>query len=251
MDHPGNTDVPHIAARLSARLRPEGWPVMYQSWGSLLFMHWRVAPDLLRPLIPEPLQIDTFDDSAWLAITPFTLWGARPIFAPPFPWISNFHEINVRTYVYLDGVPGVWFFSLDASSTLPVLAARALFHLPYHDAEIDLDKKNGAVDYSMKRPDRNNPAAFTARWAIGDALPESAPGTLAFFLTERYCLYTQHSGDIYRCRISHKPWPLQQAELKSYKTNLFESNTHPAPAGDPMVYGGGPVDVEVWPLEKV
>ena len=103
----------------------------------------------------------------------------------------------------------------------------------------------------MSRPDGNNPATFTARWAIGDSLPVSAPGTLAFFLTERYCLYTQHSGDIYRCRISHKPWPLQQAELKSYKTNLFESNTLPAPAGDPMVYGGGPVDVEVWPLEKV
>jgi uncharacterized protein YqjF (DUF2071 family) len=251
MDDLVKDDLPHIASRLSARLRPEGWPVMYQSWGSLLFMHWRVGVESLRPLIPEPIQIDTFDGSAWLAVTPFTLWGARPIFTPPFPWISTFHEINVRTYVFLNGVPGVWFFSLDANSTLPVLAARALFHLPYHDAEIGMNNNGDVVDFSMKRDDAKNPANFKARWSVNDPLSESAPGTLAFFLTERYCLYTKHSNELFRCRISHKPWLLLNAELEYYETDLFESNSIPVPEGDPIVHGAGPVDVEVWPLERL
>src|SRR5881394_718396 len=106
---------PHLSDRISARRRPDGLPLMHQSWGSLLFIHWAVPGTVLRPFIPDRLEIDTFDDTAWLAITPFTLWNVRPTFVPPLPWFSNFHELNLRTYVYLDGVPGVWFFSLDAN----------------------------------------------------------------------------------------------------------------------------------------
>lgn len=84
---------------------------MHQSWGKLLFMHWQVPAEALRPFIPERLTIDTFEGQAWIGVTPFTVWDAHPVFTPPLPWLSEFHEINVRTYVYLDGVPGVWFFS--------------------------------------------------------------------------------------------------------------------------------------------
>ena len=131
---PSAADLPTLDERLSMRVRPAGAPIMHQSWGKLLFMHWEMEVEAIRPLVPEPLSIDTFDGRAWVAVAPFTIWDSRPAFTPPLPplsrWLSSFHEINVRTYVHVDGTPGVWFFSLDANSMVAVLAAREFFHFP-------------------------------------------------------------------------------------------------------------------------
>jgi uncharacterized protein len=134
-----------IIERLSVRARPTGLPIMYQSWGDLLFMHWPVPAQSLRPLIPEPLDIDTHDGVAWIGLTPFTMWGVRPVFAPALPFLSKSHELNVRTYVHLDSVPGVWFFSLDANNRVAVLGARLAFHLPYFGASMDLERHDRVI----------------------------------------------------------------------------------------------------------
>lgn len=244
------SDTPDISARLLMRERPDTRPLMYQSWGKLLFIHWRISVAALRPFIPERLTIDTFDDTAWMAITPFTLWGLRPVFLPAIPGISNFHEINCRTYVDLDDQPGVWFFSLDANSWLNTVAARLFYCLPYYYANIHLDQHGNTIDYRVKRT-ADKPASFRGTWTIGEDMPESDPGTLEFFLTERYCLYTEHKAEIFRCRIHHRPWPLQRASLHDHETDLFAGNGLPLPTGSPVVFAGGPVDVEVWPLERV
>src|SRR5687767_1222656 len=106
------------------RQKPGGLPIMRQHWGKLLFMHWRIDAQLLRPLIPRELEIETSDGSAWIGVIPFTMWGIRASFLPPIPGTSAFHELNVRTYVNYQGVPGVWFFSLDAANKLAVWGAR-------------------------------------------------------------------------------------------------------------------------------
>lgn len=237
--------------RLSIRERPSGLPIMHQNWGKLLFMHWPIKAEALRPLIPERLTIDTFEGEAWIAIAPFTMWGVRPVFTPPVPFLSELHETNVRTYVHLDGVPGVWFFSLDANSSLAVMGARTLFHLPYFNAEIELEEEDGVIDYALSRTDKPH-AELEANWTIGAALPESEPGSLAFFLTERYCLYAVDSREqLYRSRIHHPPWPLQEAELNSLRSTMIESHELPTPAGDPLLHYAEALAVDIWPLEKV
>ncbi|HKQ09226.1 MAG TPA: DUF2071 domain-containing protein [Blastocatellia bacterium] len=246
-----DTAPPDVAARLAVRERPDGMPIMYQSWDKLLFMHWPIRTDALRHHIPERLHIDTFDGQAWIAITPFTVRDARPVFVPPLPWVSDFHETNVRTYVYIDGVPGVWFFSLDANSLVAVLGARAFFSLPYHEAEIQLEQKDQTIDYVASRKDAAAPAEFRATWTIGPDLPQAEPGSLEFFLVERYCLYTSSAGKLYRCRIHHRPWPLQQPQLSAYHSSIVEADGLPTPAGQPLLHAGGPVDVDVWPLEEI
>jgi uncharacterized protein YqjF (DUF2071 family) len=143
-----------VVDRFSIRERPPGLPIMHQHWGSLLFMHWPVPADLLRPLIPEPLVVDTHDGLAWVGITPFTMWGVRPAFAPPLPFLSESHELNVRTYVHLDGVPGVWFFSLDAGNAAAVLGARVAFHLPYFRARMSLERRDRTLYFSSRRASR-------------------------------------------------------------------------------------------------
>jgi uncharacterized protein YqjF (DUF2071 family) len=241
---------PDINDRLAMRDRPNGWPIMYQSWGSLLFLHWACEPSELEPHIPAGLSIDTFAGKAYLTISPFTLWDARPIFMPPLPLLSDFHEVNLRTYVHVDGAPGVYFFSLDANRLIPVIAARNLFYLAYREAEIHLERKDGVVDYRMERTEEPK-ATLQARWREeGDSF-NAEPGSLEFFLVERYALYTRSSDQLYRCRIHHEPWPLRKAHLDYFETTLFEANGLPTPAGEPILQAGGPVHVEVWPLEEL
>jgi hypothetical protein len=179
------------------------------------------------------------------------MWGVRPVFTPPVPFLSELHETNVRTYVHLDGVPGVWFFSLDANSALAVTGARTLYHLPYFNAEIELEEEDGTIDYRLSRRDEPR-AELEARWTIGEALPESEPGSLAFFLTERYCLYSEDSSEqLYRARIHHAPWPLQEASLESLRSTMIESQGLPTPEGDPLLHYAEALAVDIWPLQKV
>ena len=234
------------------RERPAGRPIMHQNWGKLLFMHWRIDERLLRPLIPAQLEIDTFDGSAWIGVVPFTMWGIRAAFLPPIPGTSAFHELNVRTYVHHGGVPSVWFLSLDAANRLAVWGARKFYHLPYFNAEMSLDQTEKTIRYSSVRRDRRGPPAeLQASWSIGASLPETSAGTLEFFLTERYCLDAEHKGRLYRSRIHHQPWPLQNAELNSLSSTLIESHGLPTPADDPILHYAEKISVDIWPLMKL
>jgi uncharacterized protein YqjF (DUF2071 family) len=238
--------------RSSIRLRPEGLPIMRQHWGKLLFMHWPIDAKLLRPLIPKQLSIDTFEGSAWIGVIPFTMWGIRASFLPPIPGTSAFHELNVRTYVTLNGMPGVWFLSLDAANRLAVWGARKFYYLPYFNAQISLEQTDNTVHYSSTRQDTRGAAAqLKSTWIIGEHLPQSSPGSIEYFLTERYCLYSAHNGKVYRSQIHHSPWPLQEAKLTALSSSMIESHGLPAPKGDPLLHYAEELSVDIWWLKKV
>ena len=177
--------------------------------------------------------------------------GIRASFLPPIPGTSAFHELNVRTYVHYQGVPGVWFFSLDAANRLAVWGARKFYSLPYFYARMSLHQTGNTISYSSIRQDSSGaPANFDSTWTIGDRLPESQPGSLDFFLTERYCLYSKHDSDIYRARIHHLPWPLQEAQLDSLNSSMIESQGLPTPQGDPLLHYAERLTVDIWRLMK-
>ena len=135
--------------------------------------------DDLQRMIPPELTIDTFEGKAYVGLVPFTLTGVRPVMAPPLPWISTFHEVNVRTYVHLAGRdPGVWFFSLDASSNIAVAAARAAYKLPYFHSQIEFSVTNDplpAVDFDAHRDDEKGQKPANGRIRYTPA-PISSPG---------------------------------------------------------------------------
>ena len=249
---------------------------MYQNWGKLLFLHWRIDPEILRPLIPAQLTLDIFDGSAWIGEIPFTMWGIRASFLPQIPGTSAFHELNVRTYVHLNGVPGVWFFSLDAANSLAVWGARTFYHLPYFNAEMSLTQNGDTVEYSSRRTDaltyseffsdeaanipgvakaeqfRNHPRAeLNSSWTIAEPLPQSSPDSIEFFLTERYCLYSLHRKQIYRSRIFHEPWPLRLASLNSRQSTMIQSVGIAEPEEKPLEHYAEAIAVDIWPLKKV
>lgn len=233
---------------------------MHQYWGKLLFIHWAIDSDVVRPLLPSQLSIDTFDGKAWIGVVPFTMWGIRASFLPPIPGTSAFHELNVRTYVHFKGEPGVWFFSLDAANSLAVWGARTFYYLPYFNAEMSLEQQGRRIEYASTRNDARGPAAeLRTAWMIGEPLPKSQPASIEFFLTERYCLYSYHREQLYRSRIFHQPWPLQSATLLSvppavaggYHSTMIESLGIPEPAGEPLLHYAESIGVEIWPLKKV
>jgi uncharacterized protein len=238
--------------RTSEKQRPRSMPLMHQNWGKLLFMHWPVSISELRPLIPNSLSIDLFDDIAWIGVVPFTMWGIRATGLPPIPGLSAFHELNVRTYVHYRGVPGVWFFSLDANSRLAVWGARQFYHLPYRFAEMRLRQERNVIDYSSKRLETKfGDAEFDAVWEFGDSLPPSEPGSLTYFLTERYCLYATHQGKLYRSDISHQRWPLREASLINCSSSMVDSFGINVTDTTPLLHYAEEVNVDVWPLKRV
>ena len=217
------------------------------SWWDLAFLHWSLAPDVLRARIPPGLELDTFEGEAFLGVVPFHMTGVRPRFAPPLPGVSSFVELNVRTYVVAGGKPGVWFFSLDATSRLAVRGARWSFHLPYFDARMWSTREEGFVRYRSERVHRGAPEArFAARYrGIG-----SARGTdLERWLTERYCLYSSKEGRLFRGDIHHRPWPLESAEVEIETLDMTRLLGIELPPTPQLVHFAERLDVVGWLLK--
>ena len=220
---------------------------MVQRWHDLLFAHWRVAASELRLLIPAPLEIDTFDGTAWIGVIPFYMSGVRMRAAPPVPTAHAFEELNVRTYVTLDGRPGVWFFSLDAASSLAVIGARLGIRLPYFRAAMQMKRQDGTIHYRSERWSiAGHPASFAATYrGTGPAAP-AAPGSLEHFLAERYALYASDGKRIWRGDIVHPPWNLQTAEARIERNSMIAAAGVGAPGHEPLLHFAAFQDVRFW-----
>jgi uncharacterized protein YqjF (DUF2071 family) len=219
-------------------LKEEPW-LMGQTWENLLFAHWRVPHDELRPHVPEPLELQEHDGSAWVGLTPFRVAGLRLRGVPPLPMLSSFLELNCRTYVTRDDRPGIWFFSLDASSRLAVEAARRTYRIPYRHARIE---RSGGR-FTAKPLGLS--ATFQARYSAAGDVFQAKPGTLEHFLAERYCLYGD--GGRVRADIHHPPWPLQPAAASVEEHGIAPVELE----GEPICHFARRQDVVVWKPERV
>jgi uncharacterized protein YqjF (DUF2071 family) len=236
---------------------------MYQKWRSLLFLHWVLPPGQVRPLVPPGLELDLFGGDAYVGLVLFTMRGVRPAGLPPVPWLSNFHETNLRTYVHAGGRdPGVWFFSLEAANPLAVVLARSLFHLPYHHARMGLDKVPGAgppgdaFDDLTYRSRRLWPGPVPATSSVACRVPRRAPspsavGTPDHFLIERYLLYATCRGRLLCGQVHHRPYPVQSAELLALDETLMDASGLLRPDNPPLVHFSCGVDVEIFSLRSV
>ncbi|HEY4817139.1 MAG TPA: DUF2071 domain-containing protein [Candidatus Acidoferrum sp.] len=226
---------------------------MAQSWHDLLFAHWPVDVAILRPHVPAKLEIDTFEGRAWVGVVPFSMTGVRLRWTPSLPWLSAFPEVNVRTYVTTQDRPGVWFFSLDAANVLAVVAARLSFHLPYFHARMRCEEAEGWIRYASQRSHRGAPAAdFAGRYRGAGEFFEPQRGTLAHFLTERYCLYSAASkGRVYRGEIHHPPWLLQPAEAHLMQNSMAEAAELFLPDELPLLHFSRRQDMVAWAPHRI
>jgi uncharacterized protein YqjF (DUF2071 family) len=221
--------------------------VMTQTWHDLLFAHWPVDANLLRARVPAAFPLDLFDGQAWLGIVPFSMTNVAPRGVPSLPWVSEFPELNVRTYVRVDDRPGVYFFSLDAGSTLAVQTARMLFNLPYYSATMTVTPRDGCIDYQSRREGEPQDALLIAAYRPIGAPFRPVDGTLEYFLTERYCLYNlDHGGAPYRLEIHHPPWPLQPAEADFSRNTMAAAAGIALPQAPPLLHFSKRQDMVAW-----
>ena len=215
-----------------------------QTWRDLLFAHWPVPSEVLRSVVPPALPIDSWEGEAWIAVAPFEVTGLRLRGTPPPPVLSRFAETNVRTYTTVDGRPGVYFLSLDAASTVAVMAARASYRLPYFRARMAIERSGGEITYRSTRV--RGAASLRARYRPTGPAFQARPGTLEHFLIERYCLYTVDGGRVRRADIHHPPWDLQPAEAQFAENTMTAAAGVALPAREPLLHYAERQDVVVW-----
>jgi uncharacterized protein YqjF (DUF2071 family) len=249
------SDIPRDAF---ARMEHRPWPapagpwVLRQRWLDLMFAHWPARVDQLRPLVPTQLKIQEFAGSSWVGIVPFRIEGLSPRLVPDLPGLAAFPELNLRLYVEAEGKPGVFFVSLDAGSIAAVVGARVTFNLPYFHARMSSAIAAGAVRFvSVRRSNRS--IRFEADYAPTGESFEPKPGSLEYFLAERYCLYARRRrGGIKRLEIHHRPWRLRFGEgqiientLASGQGVVMDERT------TPLVHFAESQDVVAWRPEKL
>lgn len=212
---------------MAIRGEPTATPVMFQTWSQLLFLHWECDPSEIQATLPPGLFVDTFDGHAYVSVIPFMMSEIRAAFLPAIPGASTMLETNVRTYVHdQHGRPGVWFYSLECNHTLAVEMAKYFYGLPYHRSQIEAAERIGVIEYRCHR--LGTTEEFRSEFQF-KALPErvsAPPGSLPFFLVERYLLYSwfQAEKKLYSARVHHQPYELFKPQLGRYDDHLLRLN---------------------------
>lgn len=232
--------------------RPAAPWAMRMRWSELLFAHWPIDAGQVQARLPAGLNVDRFDGAAWLGVVPFVMSGVRARWLPPLPTAGRFCELNLRTYVVGGGKPGVWFFSLDAESSLAVAAARRWFHLPYFKARMSCTAHAERIEYASARTARGAPTAELRASYAGLSEPRVArPGTLEHWLIERYCLYASDGTRVWRSDIDHPPWRLRDARAAFALNTLARASGFELPAREPLLHLAETQDVVAWAPERV
>jgi len=217
--------------------------MMLQNWCKLTFLHWRFPPASITSRVPPPLELESFDGSAWVGITPFWLSGLRPPSLPALPWLSAFPETNCRTYVRgPDGCSGIWFFSLDAARAAAVVGARIGYGLPYAWSRMRVQVTGPRVLYKSRRRWPDQTASTRIEVEHGRPIEN---GELEVFLTARFRLYSFIGGRLTYTRVEHPPWPLHAAQVIHLEQTLTRAAGLPEPDGEPTVHFSPGVTVRI------
>jgi uncharacterized protein len=252
--------VVNLAEYLALRVRPEGQPAMYHRWRDLTFLHFATDPELIAPMLPPGLTLDTYPDAsgverAWIGLVPFRMEGVRHRGTAAVPGCHAFPETNVRTYVHRDGKePGVWFFSLDAANPVACVVARATFNLPYFPASMWTGSSDHLAEYTSTRWARRGQPGDSpyvkARLDLGGTLEPVEPGSLEFFLVERYVLYAYRRGRLYAGQVSHVPYPLREISTYEVSESLVAAAGIESRPWQHAIFSPG-VDVEVFAIRAI
>ncbi|WP_225587083.1 YqjF family protein [Algoriphagus sp. Y33] len=213
----------------------------YQEWNNAIFLHWQVDYRELRALVPTDLEIDLFDGKAWVSLVAFTMEKIRPRILPAFPPISNFDEINVRTYVKNGKKTGVYFLSIEGGNRVSCKVARTLSKLPYRYSKM---KRGRGLFRSVNKLYNDK---MKIAYEIGHELKEKTD--LDRWLTERYALFQDTKTSINEFEIHHVEWPVYELEKIELEIEYVRFGEFLKTFPDRMHYSTG-VQVIAWDKKK-
>lgn len=223
-------------------------PSLTQEWRRVTFVHWRCEPEAVRSILPDGLDVDTFDGSAWVGLVPFRMVDVRPPWIPTLHPFTTFPETNIRTYVRGPRGQGVWFSSLEITRLFGVAVARLGFGVPYVWAKMSIEETGGRVRYeSSRRWPGPRGASSVVEVEVGDRLAEL--GDLERFLTSRWATYSRlPGGRIGWVPVEHEPWTLHTAGIIELSEDLTTAAGLPALIGEPVVHFAPGVTARIgWP----
>lgn len=221
---------------------------MYQRWEDILVLHVPVDIEKLAPHVPNQLTLDSYQGKAWISIFPFYLRNIRFRGLPKFPYIHKFLELNVRTYVTYNDIPGVYFFSLDAEKLIPVLGARTAT-IPYYKSKMTRSQHDGWTLYSSQRQ-FGSQAYFKGKFKVISEAREVEDGTHEHWLFERYRLYKTIGNNVVHIDIHHLPWTLAKVSVicdNESINSLLPGNIEGTPT---LAHYAPRIDSLFWPLKK-
>ena len=196
-------------------LQTKGW-IIEQKWKHVFFLHFKIDPAKIQQLVP--FELDLHDGQAVISIVPFYMDGIRFPFLPSIPRVSNLWELNIRTYVKVNGIKGVYFFTLETDSKIAEFVAKIFFHLPYRHSQIDARVSEKEYLFSHKRKDLN----FHLEASLSDMKHCSE---FDLWATERYSLFTKHNGRIFQGIVQHPPWELKQVKINNMEDQFTKMVT--------------------------
>ena len=221
---------------------PTGNWTYYQEWNNALFLHWKVPFAALRKLVPVGLTLDTFYGNAYVSLVAFTMQKIRLRNLPAIKFVSEFDEINIRTYIDNDNRKGVYFLSIEAEKQLSVYIAKALSGLPYRKSNIHRTLGN------CKSVNLRDRSSLDTEFEVKKVLTQKA--ALDHWLTERYCLYHDKAEVIYRYDIHHKEWEIKDVHMKRLNLDYKIGDLNLTNEPDSIHYSEG-VKVLAWKRIKI
>lgn len=220
-------------------------PVAQHGWKLMTFLHWAFEPPQVQRLLPERFEVDTWDGTAWVSLTPFLMTDFRLASLPALGRLSTFPETNVRTYVRgPDGHDGLWFFSLEADSLPTVVGASTAYGVPYQWADMSVEDTGPTVRYRSKRR-AGRPVGHDITVEVGQPLDDDDVAELDHWLTGRWRAWTRIGDRPASVPVQHQPWPLCQATVAKLEETLLDAAGLPEPAEPPRVQFSPGVDVRL------
>lgn len=222
---------------------PRGNWVYYQEWNRALFLHWTVPFELLRECVPSNLNIDTFDGNCYISLVAFTMEKIRPKFFPSIAYISDFDEINVRTYIDNDNKKGVYFLNIEAGKSLSTFIAKTLSGLPYENSNIN------RTDKIYKSKNSKKGFSLHTEFNVGQVLKDKTE--LDKWLTERYCLYLDKDNEFYRYDIHHKEWELKNVNINDLNLDYKIGKINLRKKQPDLTHYSDGIKVIAWKRQKI
>ncbi len=222
---------------------PQGQWSYYQEWNEALFLHWKIPVEIIQELIPTGLTLDTFNGNAWVSVVAFTMEDIRPFALPSVSFVSDFYEINVRTYVVNNGKAGVYFVNIEAQKMLSVFLAKALSGLPYEKS----DMRRAAGYY--KSDNHYKGFSLEASYDEGETAYDLTP--LDKWLVERYCLFVNNNDELYCYEIHHLPWEIRKVKLDKLQLNYKIGNLAIGSTSPDLTHYSPGVQVLAWKRIKL
>jgi uncharacterized protein YqjF (DUF2071 family) len=240
MDRKNMADIHDILGTVSHRKfkYPDGKWHYYQEWNRVLFFHWAAPAEVLRKAVPKGLELDLFEGKAWISLVPFTMENIRPRQLPPFAPISDFHEVNLRTYVIHNNIPGVYFISIEAQKWLSAKLSKGISGLPYEKSVIRRSHGKYVAANALKK------FSLDVEYAIGEAVGKKSG--LESFLTERYALYLGQNGKLFRYDTHHREWKIKSVDIKKLHLDYKIPGLDLAGKQPEIVHYSDGVEVIAW-----